>query len=85
MTLPTRRGPVDWALLDRKICEAYGLTPRQVDDLTLAEIAVLCIDPEQKSPPTGRNMSDAEIAAHLKRIRSMTPMQRLEEARARRG
>lgn len=86
MTIPSRRGAVNWAIVDRSLCEAYHLTPREVDNLTLAEISVLCIDPDKdKGPPGGRDMSEEEIIAHIKRIRSMTPKQRIREARATRG
>lgn len=80
---PPPVGPVDWARIDRIIGEAYHLAPAQIGKLTMAEIAVLLMD-RNPGPPGGRNMSREEIAADIKRARSMTPAQRLASARRRR-
>lgn len=83
MTLPQKAGPVDWARIDRRLCECYHLTPAEIGRLTLAEIATLCM-PDEKGPPGGRAMTDEEIAEDIRRARAMTPAQRLESARRRR-
>jgi hypothetical protein len=81
--LPPSRKAIDWARIDRRVGEAYGLTPREIDALTLSEIATLCM-PDEAGPAGGRAMTDAEVHADLAAARSLTPAQRLARARRRR-
>lgn len=77
-----RPGPVDWARKDRLLCEAYGLVPRQCDELTLPEYSVLWMDAQKGGPPGGRGMSDAEIDAEVERALKMTPEELLLHSKA---
>lgn len=85
MTLPGA-GPkaVDWARVDRALCEMYHMTPAEADRLTYSEIAVLLMDRGSHAPSNARPMSDEEIMAEARRWRALTPAQRLEDARRKR-
>lgn len=85
MTLP-EPGPraVDWARVDRALCEMYHMAPHEIDALTYSEISVLLMDGRSKGPPGGRDMSEGELLAEARRWRSLTPAQRLEDARRQR-
>lgn len=76
-------GPVDWARVDRRLCEAYHLTPQAIDRLTYSEIAVLCMA-AGRGPAGGRNMGDEELMAEGRRWKALGPAERLEDARRRR-
>jgi len=74
--------PIDWWRVDRQLCEAYGLKPKEIDDLTLSEIVMLFDDPTAARPHGGRGMvmADAEIYEAAKRWTTMTPHQKLKQA-----
>lgn len=83
MTWEDRPGnPIDWWRVDRQLCETYGYTPQQIDDLTISEILMLMDDPSAARPHGGRGMSmtDAEIRAGVTRWAQMTPRERLQQA-----
>lgn len=61
--------------MDRSLFRETGLTPPQADQLTLAEIAVLC-EPDLK-PGEVEGVSEAEAAEHLNRLAAMRPEERL--------
>lgn len=82
--IPLRAGPPDWPRIDRNLCEIYGMTPSAIDALTLPEIAVLCL-PAKKEDTSGPGMSDAELDAYIRRQKTMTPLERLAQARRRTG
>lgn len=59
----------------RNVCELVGCTPHNFGDMTLVEIATLCIDPERDSK--SRNASPAELADYFEWWNALTPEQQL--------
>jgi hypothetical protein len=69
---------VDWRKIDRNLCETYHLTPRQIDEMTLTEIALLMEDAQAMSKKT---MSDAEMLEALAGWQAKTNLEKLREAK----
>jgi hypothetical protein len=64
------------------------MRPREFDDLTLSEIALIIADPHEPRPFGGRgaaDMSGEDIAQGIDLWRAMTPRERLEWMRATHG
>jgi hypothetical protein len=60
--------------MDRGLMEMIGKTPEELDGMTLAEIAVACIDP---SKPEGHDTTEAELVAYAHWWQSLTPEEKL--------
>lgn len=68
--------------MDKALLHACkGMRPADCDRLTLSEIEFLLSDPKDHDPDGTPAMSDAEIAAHRRWWLSLTPTERLEQAR----
>lgn len=67
--------PLSWELIDRGLMELIGKSPVELDRMTLPEIAVACIDPEEEAK--GNLSGDADVVAYLVWWHSLTPNQQL--------
>lgn len=56
------------------MCEKYHLTPHAIDQMTFAEIACLCSDPQANLP------GETNVMAYAAWWRSLTPLERLDVA-----
>ena len=81
MALPPGRrdSPIDWWKIDNSLFHAQGLLPRDIDRMTLAEIACCLEEPGQAR--AGANMPQEEIDAVVRGWIVLTPRQRLERLR----
>jgi hypothetical protein len=77
--------PADWFKIDQRIlhnCPGIG-HPKNIDALTLSEIALCLSDPDKPGPAgAASDMSPEDIAEHLMRWRAMSPRDKLEWIRA---
>lgn len=71
--------PVNWRKIDRHLMEAYHVSPQELDDWTLSEIAVGLESLEEMAK--ANNMSDDEILAKIREIGRKTNRQKLIEAK----
>lgn len=67
--------PMSWALIDRGLMELIGVTPEQIDRMTLSEIAVACMDPEAESK--GNMTGPEDVVAYALWWHGLTPDEQL--------
>lgn len=69
--LPDESEPTPWTEIDQSLCEAYGYTPQQLDQMTLPEIRVLAAGKPDKKTDL---LSALE---HVMLLKKLTPDERL--------
>jgi hypothetical protein len=77
---------IDWILTRGANGEGWnGVSPAQIDRLTLAEIDLLLDDGKSQSNGMPLHMSDAQIDAYAARRARMTPLEKVRAALEERG
>lgn len=69
---------MDWERIDSSIFREQGVTPAEVDRMTLAEIAV-CLEESGPRPIHGSHVSDSDREDYRRRWAAMTHKERLRE------
>ena len=80
--MTTAPGGIDFRSIDRFLLQERHLRPWELERLTLPEMMLYLEKPDQAPPGGGQAVaSQDELIAYARWWRSLTPRQRLEQAR----